>query len=154
MIYFKEKVAAPSYKTKITVVGVRRTDHATHHSPQKLALTSSTSAVSRLVQFFRGLNSRSYVVFYKLKFYFKKIWRIFWVEAQYKNLLLTSLSWSSLQGILVEISKSRLNMQPSTCSLSWVSLYNTQLLRWGLFNGTQEDFHILRLTAKKGSWVL
>jgi hypothetical protein len=41
--YFKEKVAAPIYKTEITAVGIRRFDHATHFYPQKLAPTSPTN---------------------------------------------------------------------------------------------------------------
>jgi hypothetical protein len=40
----KEKVAAPVYKTEITAVRIRHTDHATPHYPQKLALTSLTSS--------------------------------------------------------------------------------------------------------------
>jgi hypothetical protein len=39
----EETVAAPVYKTEITVVGVRRADHARPLYPQKLALTSPTS---------------------------------------------------------------------------------------------------------------
>jgi hypothetical protein len=44
----KANVAAPVWITEITAVGIRRTDHATRLSPQKLALTSPTSG-GRLV---------------------------------------------------------------------------------------------------------
>jgi hypothetical protein len=42
--YLEEIVAAPVYKTEITAIGIRRADHATPLYPQKLALTSLTSA--------------------------------------------------------------------------------------------------------------
>jgi hypothetical protein len=41
--YLKEKVAPPVQETEITVVRIRRADHATPLYPQKLALTSTTS---------------------------------------------------------------------------------------------------------------
>jgi hypothetical protein len=44
----KEKVAAPIYKTKITVVGIRSANHSTLPYSQKLTLTSPTSG-GRLV---------------------------------------------------------------------------------------------------------
>jgi hypothetical protein len=51
--YFKEKAAVPVLKTEITVVGMRRTNHATPLYQQKLALTSPTSG-SRSVDVFRS----------------------------------------------------------------------------------------------------
>jgi hypothetical protein len=39
----KEKIAAPVYKTEITAVGIRCSDHATPSFHEKLALTSLTS---------------------------------------------------------------------------------------------------------------
>jgi hypothetical protein len=41
--YLKKKVAAPVYKTEITAVEIRHSDHSTPIYPQKLALTSPTS---------------------------------------------------------------------------------------------------------------
>jgi hypothetical protein len=43
--YLEEKVAAPVYKTKNTVVGIRCTDHAKPSIRKKLALTSQQASL-------------------------------------------------------------------------------------------------------------
>jgi hypothetical protein len=60
----EEKVAAPVYKTEITAVRIRRSDHATPFYPQELALTSPTSGGGRSVGIDRSRTKATGFVFF------------------------------------------------------------------------------------------